>query len=88
MFAHLRRIRQLCQVAAFRPRPPGKKGAVRNHVRVRAAVGMTALALPLIVGLVSETSASASTTPALAPSPVQGRRITRRQHPGAGSEFR
>lgn len=88
MFAHLRRIRQLRQVTASRPRPPGKKGSVRNRAGVRIATAVTALALPLMVGLVGETSASASTTPALAPSPVRGRRITCRQRPGAGSEFR
>jgi len=61
----MNRIRTLRQVAASRPRPPGKKGTVRNRTRARVAVVMTALAVPLIAGLVSASSASANTTPAL-----------------------
>jgi hypothetical protein len=62
----MNRIRQPRQAtAAPRPCTPRRNGKATKHTRARVAVATTALALPLITGLVSAGPASASTTPAL-----------------------
>jgi hypothetical protein len=59
-------LRKLCQaIAAFRLRSPRQKGAAGNYTRARVATVMTALALPLLAGLLTASSASAGTGPAL-----------------------
>jgi hypothetical protein len=56
----MNRIKQIRQaIATPGPRPPRKARATKKRTATRAAVAMAALAIPLIGGLVSATSASA-----------------------------
>jgi hypothetical protein len=59
----MNRIKQIRQaIATSGPRPARKERATKKRTATRAAVAMAALAIPLIGGLVSATSASAGVT--------------------------
>ena len=62
----MNRIRQIRQaIATLGRRPPGKEGATKKRTVTRVGVAMAALAIPLIGGLASATSASAGILPPL-----------------------